>query len=79
MEATLEVQEVVKPLLRSAEEILAPFIKSEKVHSIDPFEVYQRFERAAIFAILEAQKEALIAVEELALEAFKDLKDKLND
>lgn len=73
-----EVQEPgTKPLLRTAREILAPFLVSEKVHSLDPYIVFERMERAAIFAILEAQKEALNTMLEEQKKAFESIKKHL--
>ena len=74
MQDTMEVQKVSTPSLRPAKEILQPFIEKERVHSIDPFEVYERFERAAIFAIIQAQTEAIEVMKKMGDKIFEQLK-----
>ena len=74
MEQTLEVQEVEKPMLRSAKDILQPFIISEKVDSAEgSWETYDRFEKAAIYAIIQAQQEALAVMKDLTVGIFNKL------
>ena len=77
MQQTLEVQEAYKPMLRSAKEILHTFIESENVHGTEKaHEIYTRFERAAIFAIIQAQQEALTVMKDLTVSTFKKLNQK---
>ena len=73
MQQTMKVPEVKKPMLRTPKEILQPFIESEKVINPDPLEVYARFERAAILAIIKAQQELLDVIIKSRLDTSKIL------
>jgi hypothetical protein len=45
--------------MRTAEEIIQDVIVKSKVHSLDPFEVFENMTKAAEIAIREAQIEAI--------------------